>query len=269
MTRDKQPPVERRHIQVGSSWIHYKTAGSGPPLVLVHGLASSTRWWNRNIPTLAEHFRVYALDLSEFGDRRLRPRFVLKQAATYLARWMDAVQIKGAHLVGHSMGGRIVAEFAAENPARVKRLILVNAAVMPFGHGYIKLSWGMMRAFQRIPLSLFQVLLFDTLYTGVIPVMRVGHELLRTDLKHRLAHIQAPTLVIWGEHDTIVPLSLGYALIEQLPGCQFELIRGVGHVPMWEKPAEFNQIVLRFLGEGPRLAKPAANFTLQYAAERQ
>lgn len=247
MTRSKQPPLERRHIQVGSSWIHYKTAGSGPPLVLVHGLASSTRWWNRNIPHLAEHFRVYAVDLSEFGDRRRRPRFVLRQAAHYLARWMDAVNIAEASFVGHSMGGRIVAEFAAENPARVKCLVLVNAAVMPFGHGYVKQSWGMMRAFQRIPLSLFQVLLFDTLYTGVLPVLRVGHELLRTDLKDRLAHIQAPTLVIWGEHDTIVPLSLGYALTEQLPGCQFELIRGAGHVPMWEKPAAFNETVLRFL----------------------
>lgn len=247
MTRGKQLSIERRHIQVGSSWIHYKTAGTGPPLVLVHGLASSTRWWNRNIPRLAEHFRVYAVDLSEFGDRRIRPRFVLRKAADYLARWMDAVNIAEASLVGHSMGGRIVADFAAENPDRVKCLVLVNAAVMPFGHGYAKQSWGMMRAFQRIPLSLFRVLLFDTLYTGVIPVLRVGHELLRTDLKHRLAHIQTPTLVIWGEHDTIVPLSLGYALVEHLPGCQFELIHGAGHVPMWEKPDAFNDIVLRFL----------------------
>lgn len=245
--RNKRSPVERRHIQVGSSWIHYKTAGSGPPLVLVHGLASSTRWWSRNIPQLAEHFRVYAVDLSEFGDRRLRPRFVLQKAADYLRRWMDAVNIAEANLIGHSMGGRIVAEFTAENPARVQRLVLVNAAVMPFGRGYVKQSLGMVRAFQRIPLSLFQVLLFDTLYTGVIPVLRVGHELLRTDLKHRLAHIQAPTLVIWGEHDTIVPLALGHALVEQLSDGQFELVRGVGHVPMWEKPAEFNEIALRFL----------------------
>ena len=56
---------------------------------------------------LAAHFRVYAVDLSEFGDRRLRPRFVLGQTAHYLARWMDAVNLEQADLLGHSMGGAL------------------------------------------------------------------------------------------------------------------------------------------------------------------
>lgn len=247
MASSKQPLIEQRHIQVGSAWVHYKTAGAGPPLVLVHGLASSTRWWKRNIPSLAAHFRVYAVDLSEFGDRQRRPRFVLSQAARYLARWMDALDIGQANLIGHSMGGRIVAEFAAEYPERVRCLVLVNAAIMPFRHGYLRQSLGMMRAFQRISLSLFRVLLFDTLLTGVVSVLRIGRELFKTSLEHRLSHIQAPTLIIWGEHDTIVPLTLGNALTQQLSGSQFQLIRGAGHVPMWEKPAEFNQLVLAFL----------------------
>lgn len=247
MTVDKQLVIERRHIRVGSAWVHYKTAGAGPPLVLVHGLASSTRWWNRNIAHLAGHFRVYAVDLSEFGDRRRRPRFVLSQAACYLAHWMDAVDIRQASLIGHSMGGRIVSEFAAEYPERVTCLVLVNAAIMPFGHGYLKQSLGMVRAFQRIPFSLFAVLLFDTLVTGVVSVLRVGWEVFKTSLEHKLSHIQTPTLIIWGEHDTIVPLALGYALNQQLNGSQFQLIQGAGHVPMWEKPAEFNRLVLDFL----------------------
>lgn len=196
---------------------------------------------------LAKHFRVYAVDLSEFGDRRRRPRFVLSQAARYLARWMDAVAIDQASLIGHSMGGRIVAEFAAEYPARVVRLILVNAAIMPFGHSYFKQSLGMTRAILRIPLSLFRVLFFDTLMTGVVPVLRVGRELFKSSLEHRLAHVQSSTLIIWGEHDTIVPLPLGYALQQQLRDSQFHLIHGAGHVPMWETPAEFNRVVLKFL----------------------
>lgn len=245
--REQPLTIERRHIRLGSAWVHYKTAGAGPPLVLVHGLASSTRWWKRNIASLAAHFRVYAVDLSEFGDRRWRPRFVLSQAARYLGRWMDAIDIGQASLIGHSMGGRIVAEFAAEYPERVASLVLVNAAIMPFSHGYLKQGLGLMRAFQRIPLSLFQVLLFDTLMTGVVSVLRVGREIFKTNLEHRLSYIQAPTLIIWGEHDTIVPLSLGSALTQQLSGSQFQLIRGAGHVPMWEKPIEFNHLVLDFL----------------------
>ncbi len=247
MVAEKQPVVERRHIQIDSTWIHYKTAGAGPPLILVHGLAGSTRWWNHNIPQLAAHFRVYAVDLSEFGDRRFRPRFVLSQAAHYLSRWMKEIHIERASMIGHSMGGRIAAEFAAEHPDQVARLVLVSAAILPFGHGYIRQSWGMMRAFRHIPFSLFQVLLFDTLHTGIFPVLRIGRELLKSNLEHQLAHIQSPTLIIWGEHDTIVPVVLGQALTQQLIGSQFTLIKGAGHVPMWEKPAEFNRLTLDFL----------------------
>lgn len=247
MKNGTAPLIERRHIRVGNSWVHYRTAGSGPPLVLVHGLASSTRWWRRNMAALAAHFRVYAVDLSEFGDRRLRPRFVLSQAAHYLARWLDAVGLEQADLIGHSMGGRIVAEFAAEYPARVAQLVLVNAAILPFGHGYIKQSWGLMRAFQRISPSLFSVLLYDTLHTGVVPVLLTGRELMKTNLEHKLTAIQAPTLIIWGEHDTIVPLALGQRLHQQLVDSRFVVIRGAVHVPMWEKPDEFNRIVLEFL----------------------
>ena len=259
MMNGKTPSIERRHIRVGASWVHYKTVGSGPPLVLVHGLASSTRWWRRNMAALADHFRVYAVDLSEFGDRRLRPRFVLRQAAHYLARWMDAVNLEQANLIGHSMGGRIVAELAAEYPARVDRLVLVNAAILPFGHGYLKQSWGMMRAFQRISLSLFPVLLYDTLHTGVLPVLLTGRELMKTNLEHRLTHIAAPTLIIWGEDDTIVPLALGYRLHQQLPHSQFALIKGAMHVPMWEKPAEFNRLALDFLTEQPSATTQTPN----------
>jgi len=254
MKNDKKPFIERRHIRVGNSWVHYKTAGSGPPLVLVHGLASSTRWWRRNMAALAAHFRVYAVDLSEFGDRRLRPRFVLSQAARYLAHWMDAVNLEQANLIGHSMGGRIVAEFAAEYPARADRLVLVNAAILPFGHGYLKQSWGLMRAFQRISPSLFSVLLFDTLHTGVLPVLLTGRELMKTNLEHKLAQIAAPTLIVWGEHDTIVPLTLGQRLHQQLVDSRLIVIRGAVHVPMWEKATEFNRIVLEFLIEQSAVA---------------
>ncbi|MBX3014075.1 MAG: alpha/beta fold hydrolase [Caldilineaceae bacterium] len=249
--------IEHRHIQVGAAWVHYQTAGAGPPLVLVHGLASSTRWWRRNMAALAAHFRVYAVDLHEFGNRRLRPRFVLAQAAHYLARWLDAVGlVEQVNLIGHSMGGRIVAELAAEQPNRVGRLVLVNAAILPFGRGYWQQSLGMMAAFQRIHLSLLRVLLWDTLRTGVVPVLRVGRELFKSHGEAWLAQIQAPTLILWGEHDTVVPLALGQSLHERLAGSQFQLIHGAAHVPMWERPTEFNRRVLEFLLATPLLTDP-------------
>lgn len=247
MVFDKQVRTEKRYTQVGKTRIHYRTAGSGPPLILVHGLAGSTRWWNRNIGCLAEHFQVYAVDLSEFGDRRFRPRFVLSQAAHYLACWLAELGIEQASFIGHSMGGRIVAEFAAEHPHRVDRLVLVSAPIVPFGHGYLRQFWGMLLGFLRIPFSLFQVLLYDTLHTGIVPVLSVGRELLKSDLEDRITDLQAPTLIIWGEQDTIVPVNLGHALHQQVSGSQFVLIKSAAHVPMWENPEEFNRVALSYL----------------------
>ena len=110
-----------------------------------------------------------------------------------------------------------------------------------------------MRAFQRISFSLFPVLLYDTLHTGVLLVLLTGRELMKTNLEHKLGQIQAPTLIVWGEDDRIVPLALGQRLHQQLPHSHFALIRGAVHVPMWEKPTEFNRIVLEFLADQPNV----------------
>ncbi|HUG13873.1 MAG TPA: alpha/beta fold hydrolase, partial [Thermomicrobiales bacterium] len=92
--------------------------GAGPPLVLVHGLSASSRWWQRNIPALAREHHVYAIELPGFGANRSRPlsrrqaTFVLRDASRQLATWMDEAGIERASVVGHSMGGYIAADLA-------------------------------------------------------------------------------------------------------------------------------------------------------------
>src|SRR5262245_44334445 len=130
--------IEHRRAQVGPAVIHYQVAGAGEPLVLVHGLSGSSRWWGRNIGALARHFQVYMIDLIGFGASRNRHPFVLAEAAGHLIRWMDQLGIARASFVGHSMGGFISAELAADAPARVERLVLVDAAAMPFEPSYLR-----------------------------------------------------------------------------------------------------------------------------------
>src|SRR5581483_1554615 len=119
------PRPERRRIAVGPATIAYEVAGSGPPVVLLHGLSGSSRWWRRNIGALAPHRRVYIVDLIGFGASRGQARFVLAEAAGTLMRWLDLLGLARASLVGHSMGGLIAAELAADAPDRVDRLVLV------------------------------------------------------------------------------------------------------------------------------------------------
>ncbi|MBC8163978.1 MAG: alpha/beta hydrolase [Roseiflexaceae bacterium] len=244
-----QPDIrfEHRQIELGAACIHYQMAGAGKPLVLIHGLGGSSRWWRKNATVLAQHFQVYVIDLVGFGQSRSKERFVLAQAAHLLAAWIDLLHLDRVNLIGHSMGGRIAAEFAADFPTRVDRLVLVDAAIVPFGHGYVKQSWGMARELGVAPIDLLRVLIVDTLQAGPFETLRIGREILRTNLSHKLTAIQAPTLIIWGDHDTIVPVQLGKALNEALVGSRLEIIPRAGHIPMWERPAEFNQLILDFL----------------------
>lgn len=95
----------QRRIRVGDVTVAYQTAGRGPPLVLLHGLAGSTRWWRHNVAALAAHFQLYLVDLIGFGASCGRQRFDLARAADQLAGWMRLAGIARASLVGHSMGG--------------------------------------------------------------------------------------------------------------------------------------------------------------------
>jgi pimeloyl-ACP methyl ester carboxylesterase len=232
----------------GTTTIYYETVGTGPPLILIHGLGGSRRWWRKNIAALAPHFTVYTIDLIGFGKSRGGRRFVLDEAAAALHEWMAALDLAHASLIGHSMGGRIGAELAVDYPGSLDRLVLVDSPILPFGRGYRRQLLGMAEALTTVPIDLFRVLVMDTLRTGPLTTLQIGHELLRTDIARKLAQLHLPTLVIWGERDTIVPRRLGEELAAQLPQSHFATVARAGHTPMWEQPEAFNQLVLPFLG---------------------
>jgi pimeloyl-ACP methyl ester carboxylesterase len=247
--------MQRGYVQVDRGRIYYQVAGSGRPVVLVHGLSGSTRWWSRNIAAFAERFRVYVLDLIGFGASRDGLEFVLSEAAYYLTKWMDALGIDGGSLVGHSMGGFIAADLAARFPERVERLVLVDAAVLPFERRYWQQALGLIEGLWRMPLGFLPVLLTDAYRSGPRTLLKAAHQLLTTDARPQLARIQAPTLVVWGEHDAILPLELGQRVTACVPEAELVVIAGAGHNPMWDRPEEFNRVVVQFLAverEAPR-----------------
>lgn len=239
-------PVARR-VRVGEAQIFYQTLGAGPPLVLVHGLSGSGRWWRHNVPALAQQFQVHTVDLIGFGDSRGSQRFVLAQAAALLARWMEQLELGPVGLIGHSMGGCIAADLAASFPAQVDRLVLVDAAALPLGRNYVRHAGGLVGALRYATLNFWPVLLADAYRAGPLTLLAAAHQLLGTDISARLSDIQAPTLIVWGEYDRLVPLSLGEQLHASLPGSQLVVLPGAGHNAMWDRPAAFNRAVLEFL----------------------
>jgi pimeloyl-ACP methyl ester carboxylesterase len=196
---------------------------------------------------LARQFRVYVIDLIGFGHSRGGQRFVLGEAGACLGKWMAQVGLERASLIGHSMGGLIVLDLAAEAPERVDRLVLVDAATPPLATGYLRQAYGLLRGLQALPVRFLPLLLADAWRAGPRTIVRAGRELLTADFGAKLARIQAPVLLIWGQHDWIVPLEVGEQIRRRLVGAELVVIEGAGHNPMWERPAEFNRLVGTFL----------------------
>ena len=232
---------------MGGHPVCYEVAGEGEPIVLVHGLSGSTRWWARNITALAAEYQVYLVDLPGFGTmRRLRRHFVLAEAASWLAAWMEAVGLGEAHLVGHSMGGYVCLRLGMQRPEAVRRLVLVAPAGVPAGRSLFGHLVPLLLSARHAAPSFLPVLAYDTLRTGPVTLWRAARDLLAEDVREDLRSIDAPTLLIWGEKDPLIPPSVGDLLRREIAGSHLLVLRNAGHVPMFDRPQEFNAALLSF-----------------------
>ena len=242
-----QPPLESRLLQMGDATVHYQVAGEGPPLVPINGVSGSTRWWSRNVGTLSGDFRVYVVDLVGFGGSRAPSRFALRDAATRLSGWLDRLGLGLVSVIGHSMGGFIAADLAAEAPRRLDRLVLVDAVALPLAGSRWSQALGLVHGLRRLPVDFLPVLVADAHRAGPLTILRAAPELLSTDIQDKLSRISAPTLLVWGAHDAVVPAELAQRLTRALPHASLRVLAGAGHNPMWDQPAGFNRMVLDFL----------------------
>jgi len=223
--------------------------GEGPPLILLHGLAGSARWWRHNVPALSRRFRVAAIDLPGFGASHRDARLVLDETAGQLVAVMDRLGFERAHVVGHSMGGLVAGGLAADHPDRVDRLVLVDAGFLSLDPSWLRRVTGPIVALRWTSPTLLPVVVGDALRSGPIRMAHATREILQADWRAKLAGIRAPTLVIWGEHDTICPPVIGREINARVPGSRLVVLAGAAHCPMWERPADFDREVLSFLGE--------------------
>lgn len=238
--------VERGRLKFKNFELHYRAAGQGKPVVLVHGLSGSAHWWRQTMPALARYYRVYALDLAGFGSSRAGS-FELREASRQLLAFLDTLKIEKATLVGHSMGGFIVADLTAQHPDRVEKLVLVDAAALPFENRMLDRGVGLALAVWRMPKTFWPVFLGDAYRAGPRTLWQAANDLLAADIARDLERIEAETLVVWGKDDRLVPLSLGKELGRHLHHSRLEIIPGAAHSPMLERPQDFNRLLLDFL----------------------
>ena len=219
-------------------------------MILIHGLSGSSRWWVRNIRVLAEQYQLYLLDLPGFGSMgHLPQRYTLDEIASGIVLWMEAVGIKQAHLVGHSMGGYISLWIAASYPERIQCLVLVSPAGIPHIRSLTGYMLPLLRALRSFNLRFFFILISDSLRAGPRAIVRAAQDLLTKDIRDCLKDISAPTLLVWGEHDSLVPPVFGDMLSREISHAHLLILRNAGHVSMFDQPEAFNAAVLAFLAD--------------------
>jgi len=262
-----------------SSRMRYLRAGTGPALLLVHGLLGYSFSWRFTIPTLAQHATVYAIDMlgTGFSDRPAKLDCSLKASAERLLQFMDRTDLASCDLLGTSHGGAVAMTAAALAPDRFRRLILVDPVNPWSAHG--KRLTAFLSSFVISPLFLNlapHVRTLDEFYLrrmfgdprrvppdsleGYSKPMRIpgSYEYAlavarswNRDLSElesalpRLAHI--PTLLIWGSKDTAVDPASAAHLKQRIRDCQLVMFDGIGHLPYEEEPEEFNRALCEFL----------------------
>jgi pimeloyl-ACP methyl ester carboxylesterase len=279
-------PYQRSTIQARGHTISYLHAGppDGPAVVLLHGLASDAETWDRAIaPLAAEGLRVIAVDLLGHGSSDKPPAsYLLDDFASLLRDVLDALGIKSATVVGHSLGGAVAVYFCDRHSRYVERLVLVaagglgkevhpvlRAAALPIApavlgaatrprlrrlyahprlHRALRLTpdnlVNLRRAARALGDSAGRAAFFAALRGVIEPAGQRGSFI---DMGTLASHV--PTLLVWNEHDPVIPVSHARAAHEHLPGSRLAVFPGGGHEPHRREPQRFAQTVASFVRE--------------------
>ncbi len=259
--------------------LHYHDAGSGPPLVMLHGSGPGVSAWSNfaaNLPELAEHFRVLALDLPGFGRSGCPPldRAYPHVAADAVLRLLDHLGLERASLLGNSFGGYAALECALTAPERVDRLVLFG----PGGLSVPTLAPDPSEGARRMSEFMFaptraameawidtmvadrrlvdDALIDDRMEMALRPgAIQSAISIFMSLTEHpdpvpmwaRLDGVRAPTLVLWGRDDRMMPLEGGLFGFRRLRRAELHVFSRCGHWVQVERKAEFERLVIEFL----------------------
>jgi pimeloyl-ACP methyl ester carboxylesterase len=283
----KQLPLQ--HVTIHGHEVSFRRSGIGEPILLIHGLAGSSRTWGDVIPTLSEHHDVIAPDLLGHGESA-KPvgDYSLGAFASGLRDFLSVIDVPSVTIVGHSFGGGVAMQLAYQHPHLVDRLVLVGSGglgrevswllrmltlpgaeyLMPIGFPkpLVDRATDLGRQLGRRNIRSPKLAEMWRSYSSLagaqnrsafVRTMRgviepTGQMVNATDRLYLSAHI--PTLIVWGDQDGIIPVSHAYAAHELIPTSRLEILEGVGHFPHVEAAEQFCGVLLDFMNT----TKPAS-----------
>jgi pimeloyl-ACP methyl ester carboxylesterase len=287
MTRSEQEEkmlldtLEDQFTKIGSINTRFWALGdAGPSVILIHGIGGSVEGWRFNIEALAEHHRVYALDMVGSGHtNKPSVSYSLGYLAQFVNDFMEVQTIDRANLIGHSLGGGVALQFTIQFPEKVDKLVLVSSAGLgrevhlAFRLSSLPLIGNWLSRPSRKGTAQFltdcyfdQDLITDELVefnyqlasqpgaqqSFLSTVRTLGNfrglrDHVVSSIVDNIAAITAPTLIIWGQQDRILPMEHAKVAANKIPNVRLHIFDPCGHCPPEERPEEFNTLVLEFL----------------------
>jgi pimeloyl-ACP methyl ester carboxylesterase len=280
---DAAPPEAdpMKQVSVEGINISYLEEGEGTPIVLVHGIPTSSYLWRDMIKELSAHGRVVAPDLPGFGLSDPPPNgdYSISSYARLLGSFLDALSIERGTLICHDFGGPITLTYALQHPENYERLVILDT----FLHTDLP-DWGILYKLARIwPIGEAfmglggRSIARSGLEAGVVDKSRITEDVLRhyympegtpdklndtylgtlridylEDLKFiekNLTTIDKPTLIVWGENDAFLPLSLGERIHGDIAGSKMKTIPGCGHFVQEDQPGKVTKMIVGFLDD--------------------
>ena len=262
---------QEKTVTVFGAKINYVEAGdpAKPKVILLHGLGGSILNWATNTGAIAQNYHVIALDQIGFGksDKPML-KYRIGTYADFLDKFMAELKIEKASLVGNSMGGWVAGWMAIKYPNRVEKIVLADAAgIVPANFNEAQIyqlnnsTRDEIRANMKLifanPLFQNNEALVDQFMTARVTANDGGtinsiiDSIKRKEdfLNDRLGEIKKPTLIIWGKQDGLLPVADAYTFNKGIAGSELVVFDQCGHVPQFEKAADFNKKVLEFLAK--------------------
>lgn len=284
---EKYTDETSKFMAVDDLIIHYRDEGTGPTLVLLHGVASSLHTWDGWVERLAPHYRILRIDLPGHGLTGIDPGredYNIAYMIDKLDKFLNKLSIDEMYLAGNSLGGYISWNYALHRPDRVKKMVLLDAAGYPQDMPFImsasalpvigEIGGVMMPKFlidmnikaafgdtAKVTNKLTQRYFDMTTRKGNRKALIEAFRIMKTQsanahLGDRVKEVTSPTLLMWGAQDEWVPLSILERFEEDLPTSQTIVYEGVGHMPMEELPIQSARDAHSFFTLGKTLAEP-------------
>ncbi len=286
----RRPLLRIHEVRVPGARISTLTMGTGPDVLLLHGLGSAKSSFFDAAAALSRNYRVHALDLPGFGSssKPATAPYTARYFADTVRATMDALGIARAHVAGNSMGGRVAIELGLRHPERVASLVLLCPAVafvkrtyhplvrvirpelglLPHRFAREKVAehlWSLFADPDAIDPSVADVVVdeFQRIYAspgGRIAFLASARNIYldapfgRDGFYGRLSQLEPPTLFVWGSHDTVIPPAFGRHVARWLPSAEQIVLDGCGHVPQVERAAQCSGVMQRFFARQDALA---------------